>query len=417
MPSSCSLSELPAEIIALITEFSGTADLLVLCRTNHRIHSISVRCLYKSLELTDAARVVRCCETLASNVHLAHAVRVLKILYYPIYPFPRFAGTIESAWTNMQNLEVIDCKVLPSTFKGFSIASFPRLRECALPLGIYTHSFLQRHTQIKLLFVLPSKEEAPDWPPSVPAIHMPRLKRFFGSESVAFALVPHSTATTLFISWDGDPPSNGYHERINTLALSRADILTLESAIWAWDASFLGAIANSMKQLTTLTFRNLSTPDPQGLQTFLAGIDALVRALPNLTSLSIAQDPQRPPGVLDAAELPGEFDLVRRWGEVAPALLCAVLPSETAWVRVIPGVWYPATKSPNIPDMLVRVKWFLTLVVSHSDVGPGYTKIAEVVARKDTVCLLKDAVAREGEVPEFELTPDATGMRISFTPR
>jgi hypothetical protein len=64
--------------------------------------------------------------------------------------------------------------------------------------------------------------------------------------------------------------------------------------------------------------------------------------------------------------------------------------------------------------MLIRVKWFLRLVVSSLDLCPGYATVAEAVAGQDTVALLRATVEREGRIPDFEITPTATGMSITF---
>ncbi|KAJ7433208.1 hypothetical protein FB451DRAFT_1419888 [Mycena latifolia] len=129
---------------------------------------------------------------------------------------------------------------------------------------------------------------------------------------------------------------------------------------------------------------------------------------------SISQDLVRSADFLDPRDLEVEFDAVRRWGDISPTLRIVVLPSETSWVRLPRNVWYPATKAPNTLHMLVRVKWLLARVVSSRELYGEYTRIAEVVAGKDTVDRLRSALERLGRIPEFEIAMDATGMAMSF---
>ncbi|KAJ7652729.1 hypothetical protein DFH06DRAFT_1205555 [Mycena polygramma] len=407
MQEPSALCSLPVEILSIISELCSTLELLRLCQTNRWMHSVCFRFIYHTVDLQDPARAVKCCETLASNILYAHEVRTLKFLTYPKYSLQRFQAAMESAMSNLPNLETLHVYTHPSLFACFSALYFPRLRVCSIPLGSFTDPFVRRHPGLTSLSVLPVYDSYGQShpPPSIPLAHahMPHLRIFFGPETFAFKVVPHG---------------HGLHnpsDDIATLALSGENISVLENVVHTWDTSLLSAVTSGLPHLTKLEFWNISPREPDMLQIFIAQLDTTIGALSGLTTLSILQNPLRPPGFLDPRDLDGEFETVRRWGDISPALRSAVLPSETAWarVRVRENVWYPATKSPNRPDMLVRVKWFLRLVVSL-ELDTGYLKVAEAVAGKDTVALLRGAVGRDGRVPQFEIAPTTVGMSISF---
>ncbi|KAJ6505720.1 hypothetical protein C8R47DRAFT_1102269 [Mycena vitilis] len=421
MQKSPALCSLPVEILSIISGFCTTLDLLELCQTNRWMHSVCFRFIYHTVDLRDPARAVKCCETLAASEIYAHEVRTLKLSYVK-YPFKRFRVAMESALSNLPNLETFHVYTHPALLACLSVLSFPRLRVCSIPLGSFTDPFVRRHPGLTSLSVLPDYDSHGQKHPSPPLIplahaHMPHLKTFFGPETFAFKVVPHSRASHLSIWWN--TVRRGHHgpfDDIATLALSGENISVLENVVDTWDTSLLFAITSGLPHLTKLEFWNISPPQPDMLQIFIAEVDTTVGALSSLTALSILQNPLRPPGLLDPRDLDGEFEMVRRWGAISPALRSAVLPSETAWarVRIRENVWYPATKSPNRPDMLVRVKWFLRQVVSSPELDPGYLKVAEAVAGKDTVALLRGTVGRDGRVPQFEVAPTVMGMSISF---
>ncbi|KAF7346816.1 F-box domain-containing protein [Mycena sanguinolenta] len=417
-----SFCDLPVEIIGLISEFSAIPNVVTLAQANRRAQSICFCFIYRTVELEDPVRTVKCLTTLGSNMLYAQAVRKLKLLYYPKYPFRRLLVAFRTALVNITNLETLHLSTHLHMFACLSDVLLPRLRMCSIPLALYTDSFVRRHPGLTSLSVLPDYHGeflsgVPDL--SGTHIHMPNLRMFIGPETFAFRVIPHSRASHISIMWNthrlrlGISPSDD----VATLALSSVNILTLENIVGNWDTALLSAITAGLPHLLSLEFWNISVSDLESLQAFISHFDATVSGLPSLTSLSILHGPQRPPGLLDPRDLDREFDTVRRWGDISPTLRCAVLPSETAWSRVyVQGnVWYPATKSPNIPDMIERVKWFLSLVVSSSrELSPGYVRIAEVVAGKETVSVLRTEVERLGRIPEFEVRPTATGMSLSF---
>ncbi|KAJ7452012.1 hypothetical protein FB451DRAFT_1524676 [Mycena latifolia] len=141
------------------------------------------------------------------------------------------------------------------------------------------------------------------------------------------------------------------------------------------DVALLAAIVAGMPDLTDLSIRKDSVSDLTQFEMFIAYLDTVVAGLPYLSSLSIGQDLIRGADSLDPRDLEVKFDAVRRWGDISPTLRIVVLPSEIL--------------APDTPDMLVRVKWFLARVVSSRELCGEYTRIAEVVSRKDTVARLR----------------------------
>ncbi|KAF7349837.1 hypothetical protein MVEN_01284200 [Mycena venus] len=418
------LCGLPVEVIGLISGFTAVHDLVAFCRTNQRIHSVCFRDIYRTVDVEEPARAVKCSETLASNIFYAQEVRKLKFLSYPKYPFRRFRVAFQSAMRNLENLETLLLYTHPSLSACLSAAHFPRLRQCSIPLGVFADSFLRRHPDLISLSVVPEQYHGDSHPynfiSSPPLLNLPYLEHFIGPEIYAFKVVPHSRVSHLSILWNTHRLRlNRSAEDIATLALSSTNIAHLENIVGIWDTFLLSAIAAGLPHLTSLEFRNVSPPDPDGSQIFISHLGAAIAVLPTLTSLSILQNPLRPPGLLDPRDLDREFATVRSWGAMSPTLRSAVLPSETAWsrVHVREDVWYPATKSPNRPDMLVRVKWFLRLVVSSpvQELGLGYARVAEAVAGKETLSTLRMEAERRGGVPEFDIVPTATGMSISIT--
>ncbi|KAJ6571095.1 hypothetical protein B0H19DRAFT_657190 [Mycena capillaripes] len=404
MKSASPLCALPVEIMGIISEFSTIVDLVQLCRTSRRIHSVCFRFIYRVLELQDFARTIKCCETLTSNIFYAQEVRMLKMLCYPKYPLGRFRAVLQSAISNLPNLENLHVYIHPSLFACFSDLHFPRLRACSIPLVLPDDYYYGQNPSASLAL-------------SVVPTYMPHLRMFFGPETFALKVIPQSRTSHLSIWWNTRRLQlNNPSDDVAILSLSGAKISILENVVGIWDTSLLSAITVGLPHLTKLEFRNISPPERDILQIFISHLDAAITGLSSLASLSILQNPLRPPGFLDPRDLDGEFDAVRRWGEISPTLRSAVLPSETAWARVHvrENVWYPATKSPNRPDMLVRVKWFLCLVVSSRNLCAGYARVAEAVAGKDSMTLLRVAVDRVGRIPEFEIEPTATGMSILF---
>ncbi|KAJ6454134.1 hypothetical protein C8R45DRAFT_944725 [Mycena sanguinolenta] len=417
-----SFCDLPVEIIGLISEHSAVPDVVALSRTHGRIQSICFCFIYRTVELEDPVRAVKCLTTLGSNMLYAQAVRKLKFLYYPKYPFRRLLTAFRNGLLNITNLETFHLSTHLNLCACLLDVHFPKLRMCSIPLALYTDSFVRRHPGLASLSVLPDyRSEILSGTPDLSGtrIDMPNLRMFIGPETFAFRVIPQSRASHISIMWNTHrlQPRTSPSDDVATLALSSVNILTLENIIGNWDTALLSAITTGLPHLMSLEFWNISVSDPDSLQVFISHLDATISGLPSLTSLSILHGPQRPPGVLDPRDLDREFDTVRRWGDISPTLRCAVLPSETAWSRVyVQGnVWYPATKSPNIPDMIERVKWFLSLVVlSSQELSPGYVRIAEVVAGKETVSVLRTEVERLGRIPEFEVRPTATGMSLSF---
>ncbi|KAJ7893213.1 hypothetical protein B0H13DRAFT_2339800 [Mycena leptocephala] len=401
MKTASLLCGLPVEIIGIICDFSKTPDLISFCQTNRRIHSVCFRSIYRSVKLNNPARVVRFCQTLTLNIFYAQEVRMLDISCYPKYPLGRFAAVLLSAISNLQNLETLVVYTHPSIFACFSDAHFPCLRTCAIPFWVSTDSFVRRHPELSSLSVLPDVDY---WHNpsslSLKSIYMPWLRTFFGPETFALEVVPHSRASHLSIWWNTPRLllQNSAAD-IATLALSSANILVLENFIGVWDTSLLSAIAAGLPHLTKLEFCNISAPDPDILQIFISHLDAAVGRLSSLTSLSIFQSPIRPPGCLNPRDLDGEFDVVRRWGDISLTLRSAVLPSETAWARV---------------HLRENVCGFSAWLSPPFDLCPGYATVAEAVAGQDTVALLRATVEREGRIPDFEITPTATGMSITF---
>ncbi|KAJ7309374.1 hypothetical protein DFH08DRAFT_1088292 [Mycena albidolilacea] len=422
------LPDLPVEIIALISEFSSIAAVVALSQTNRRIHSICFRYIYRVVELEDSARAVKWSTTLATNNPYAQEVRKLKLLCHISceHSRRRFNATFHSALSNLKNLENLHLStphlgILPC----FSDAHFPKLRICSLPLSLYTDPFVRRHPGLISLYVLPEQYhmQISSTPPDISAaeIRLPNLRTFIGPETFAFKVVPHSSASRISVMWNTRRLLLcNLSSDIATLALSRTEILTLDNIVGIWDTSLLSAIVAGLPHLLKLGFWNVSVPNSDSQNIFVSRLDVAVANLPGLTSLSVLQSPLRAPGLLNPRDLDAEFDTVRRWGSIAPTLRSAVLPSETAWARVYArdNVWYPATKSPNIPDMLIRVAWFLRRVVSSSDsdsdLGPGYARVAEDVAGKDTLSVLRAEFERLGRMPEFAIAPSVRGMSISF---
>ncbi|KAJ7679733.1 hypothetical protein B0H17DRAFT_1333949 [Mycena rosella] len=410
-----SLPGLPVEILGIISEFSAKSTLVALCQTNQRIHAACFRDIYHTVHLNSLASAVKCSQTFISNPIYAEEVRTLKMVCYPRRTFRRFDNLVQSAMAHLRNLESILLHVSPSLFTPVARVHFPRLRECVISCAADPSPFLSRNTGLASLLVLPKSDEDPSNIPPTSRIYMPVLRNFAGPGTLATAVVPHSRVWRASIFWHLQRHTVlGYAETIASLALSGRKVLMLDNVVTTWDTALLAAIIAGMRHLTDLSIRNPSGPDPVQIQVFVSYFDGVIAALPTLTSISVTQEPLRPSGLLDPHDLEPEFSAVRRWGDISPALRCAVLPSETAWSRVRNDVWYPATKSPNISDMLVRVKWFLMRVVTSTDLCAGYVSIAEVVAGKQTVCVLRGALEDEGRIPAFEIAPDPAGMVISF---
>ncbi|KAJ6528660.1 hypothetical protein DFH09DRAFT_160557 [Mycena vulgaris] len=412
------LPGLPVEILGIIAEISTTAALVPLCQTNRRIHAACFRHIYRTVNLESLPAIVKCFQTFNSNAAYAEEVRSLKILCSPKWTLRRFGDLIQSAMSQLKNVEIFFAQVPPSLFPCFSLAHFPRLRECVIPGATETGPFLRRHGRIVSLVVLPQDEDFTPIP-SPQRVHMPALCQFGGPEAFALALVPNSRVSRVFICWQPHrTPAKSYADVMATLALSETYILSFTNAIHTWDTSLLSAIVAGMPHLTSLTIENPSAPNSALLQIFISHLDAVVTGLPHLMWLSIGQGPFQSPDSLDPRDLQWEFNIVRQWGAISPTLRCVSLPSETVWTRVQKDVWYPATTSPETDrsKMLVRAKWFLTLVASSSDLCAAYTGAAETVAGKEIVRTLREAFEREGRLRDFQIRRDAAGMSISFAP-
>jgi hypothetical protein len=150
-------------------------------------------------------------------------------------------------------------------------------------------------------------------------------------------------------------------------------------------------------------------------QEFISCMDDTIKSIPSLTSLCIVRGTRLRP-TLSPGDLDWEFETVRRWGNISPALHCCILPSDTMWVRTSTNVWYPRNQSESLADLLTRFRWFFTTVISSTSLPPAYGAMLEVIGGKDMVATLREVFEEEGELPRFELAQLPTGISMTIVP-
>ncbi|KAJ7458084.1 hypothetical protein FB451DRAFT_584802 [Mycena latifolia] len=322
LSSALSLSGLPVEVLGIILEFATASTLVSLCQTNQRIHAACLRYIYRTVELVSLTSIVKCCQTFIANTSYALEVRTFKLVCYPTNTFRCFAYLIQSAMAHLINVEDLILQVSPPLISALKLSSFhfPRLRTCKMPCATHTASFLRRHLTIVFLAGLQAPEGDSLYMLPELRIHMPALRSFAGSPTLACTVVPYSRVWRVLLWWPlQNMPAPNYADVIDTLALSETKILRFDNVVDTWDVALLVAIVAGMPDLTDLSIRNDSVSDPTQLEIFIAHLDTVVAGLPHLSSLSISQDLVRGADFLDPRDLEVEFDAVRRWGDISYA--------------------------------------------------------------------------------------------------
>ncbi|KAJ7629603.1 hypothetical protein B0H17DRAFT_1109606 [Mycena rosella] len=413
---SVSLTTLPVELLDCIAEYGDRNGLLSLSQTHRRMNRVCLRWIYRAVALYDITRAIGCLKTFISNIQSAKSVRVLVFRFGRSDP-PELLGAfyrlLRTALNNLQSVEYIDAATCPKIFTVMSTIHFTRLRECSIPFCADIVPFLHLHSKLEGLSLDPVPDTSVMWWTFLQPIQLSDLQMFSGPEVVAQAVVPDSRASHIIIFWDPRPQRDFGHF-FETIAASGTTLLDVQNILITWDAPLLAAMAKCGASLTSFTVRNVSSVhQPLEIEDFLAGMDATLHSLRCLTALSIIEDALA--SSFDPADLDWEFATVRRWGDIAPALACCILPSETQWLRIRGSVWYPSNQSDDAAHLLARFRWFVTTVIA-SALPAEYLQVLESIGGRDMVRALQTAFERDGVLPEFVLAEKPDGISIAFSP-
>ncbi|KAJ7436901.1 hypothetical protein B0H11DRAFT_2206867 [Mycena galericulata] len=410
-----SLAALPVELIDNIAQYTDHSGLLALCLTHRVLHGVCLRRIYHTVALENSVEAVRCFRTLSSSTDCAHAVRRLRIRFSAEKMLKAFARIFKAGLHNLDSIESIDLFACPELFGLMVDIHLPRLRTCCIPFSSDLITFLQLHPTLSGLSIDPVPHGSVSSWSSMEAINMTELQAFCGPELVALSVIPQSRSTSVAIFWHPGH-ERSFPEFFDAITSNpRAELSYLDNIILTWEPTLLTAIINRIPSLTSLTVRNVSSVHmPRDLEAFFAAAEVVIGSLRSLKSLSIVQ--KALPRVFDPDDLHWEFETVRRWGDMSPALHLCRLPSETTWIRIRAdsNVWYPTNSADGDGEVLGRFRWFLTTVITSTTLPPEYFAMLEVIAGKEMVAALKSSFEKEGVIPEFALAEKPAGISVTF---
>ncbi|KAJ7143756.1 hypothetical protein C8R44DRAFT_864789 [Mycena epipterygia] len=406
---------LPNELIHKIAGCTESRDLLTLCQVNRQIHDICLEWIYRSITVAGPAQVVKCCRTLISCAQTADLVRTFKISCYPRRALKSYYATVGSAIRKLKNVQSLEVPPSLPLFRLFSSTQFPQLSECILPSSVDIIPFVQRHTMISILHVLPSLEtpwDSSDVPfdrdapfefmitSPIPPAHLPKLRAFIGPAALAYSVVPGSSTEYMSIDWEinGMSPSAG----VATLARSNADVVWLQNIVLSWDCQLLSAVADHMPRLRYLLFRNIN--DFHEKELFFSCMDDTLRSLLHLEAIVLSE------GLTDPhdEDVREEFEVVRRWGEISSILKHVTFPSNTQWRYMsVPfggggGLWLPGIDALQFKMEDFDLKSFYIAVLTSSVTLPSnYYSFAQYLAGSDALLTVVEAIHSGRAIPAF----------------
>ncbi|KAJ7100900.1 hypothetical protein B0H15DRAFT_995571 [Mycena belliarum] len=387
------LAELPLELLDCVAENADLGSSLSLCQTDRRTHGVCLRWIYRHLLLEDPVRAIGCLKTVISNAEAAHAVRILVIRVEKLSLLAAFYRLLTTALRLATNLELLDIYTRPELFAAARGIHFSRLRRVSIPFCADIIPFLQLHQNLVELSVDPvPNASVATWRASLHPILLPHLEVFSGPEIVAQSVLRGSRTTHIIVFWNPQL-HQGFTDFFLAIDNCPKKFQNVHNILTFWDPLLLGAIARYTPRLMSLGVRNVSSfHEPTEMDEFISGVDAMLRTLPELCSLSIVANAV--PASSTTADLDREFEIVRRWGDVVPKLCRCVFPSTTEWFRGDTGVWCPL----NMADKDARFQWFLTTIISTPALPAEYVQFLETSGPdgRNMVAVLRATFARDG---------------------
>ncbi|KAF7377936.1 hypothetical protein MSAN_00217500 [Mycena sanguinolenta] len=428
-PEHCGFSSLPNELIHAITGQCRPEDILNLCQTSRRIHAICMGWIYRTIQLLDVVQVVKCCQTIIQSERAAESVRSFQIACFPRFGLKAFYSTIGCAASRLKNVRILRISDSRTIFRLFCNLHFPRLDECAIPSARSIVPFLQSNPTITVLHVLPCLEglssvhdlsaadAAFEFTSLLETIHLPNLEAFVGPINIACSVIPQSRTSRMTIYWGSDPIVP-FSEGLAILARAKVDIIELNNLICHWDGALLPEIAAHIPRVQRLLFRNLIYYEDE--EDFLSSIEQTLPSLHHLESLDLLE------GFHDDSEadtLDDEFAIVRKWSSASPRLSHVGFPSNNTW-GILCGAWFPGAATLGMimfhslkmdTRTMAHFKWFFRTITATPSLPQDYHLLAEFIAGKEGIGAVREAIADQGEVPDFVFTrEDVNGSRIAF---
>ncbi|KAJ7167130.1 hypothetical protein C8R46DRAFT_1351285 [Mycena filopes] len=375
-------SLLPTEILDLIAGNSSLQDLLALCRADRSVHAVCLRQIYCDITLPDARSAVLFFRTMISNKLAASYVLNLAMESYlapelPVYLFKAFGTLVRTGMCNLTSLHELD-STIPQVFHVFSDMHFPHLRACTISLFDDTAAFLRLHPKLTHLIIYNPLGLSVPVSLRTPPIILPDITSFVGPHILAPLILQNSPAALATTLNYHQHDTTAFAETLSPIAKAVPALRVLYSIVPTWDPALPAAIGAHLPSLVNVKIQNRSQVGPDDpaddLPPFLLCIDRMIHALRDLRTLHIVTDPPHP---LD--RLAVEFEHVRRWGDISPALVLVLLTSHTPWVRLPGGLWLPSGQE----------KWFVREIACSDTLPPAY--LAELQRRcgEETVASLQ----------------------------
>ncbi|KAJ7769190.1 hypothetical protein DFH07DRAFT_807155 [Mycena maculata] len=412
---------LPNELIHSILECTEDRDLLFLCRTNQRMHTLCLHWIYRTINLDDPAQVANCCKSVILRPEIADAVRKLEFglnSYPPGYDVREFDRTVKSAVHRMKNLHGLE--VYSSTiFRLFSDSQFPNLSQCGIPYCAEVIPFLKRHPTIVGLRVFPwyegdeSEEEeeeeeeediheqgvAFEFTSLIQPIHMPRLEQFTGPAVVASAVASGSPMCDITIEWrNHDITGMSFSDVLSALSRTNTVVRQLRNIVCGLDNRLVSAIVEYMPQITDLIFENvMEDVEDEEKERFLSSIADALLHLPVLLAFSIRLHASEVDMSLDA-----QFEALRKLGDYSSSLRVASFSRNMYWVGSS-NVWVPYTLDSHTSEPIHNFTWFFIKVATTPALPPIYAAFAERLVGVDGMLAVKSAIEKTGVVPDLLL--------------
>ncbi|KAJ7150773.1 hypothetical protein C8R46DRAFT_1124110 [Mycena filopes] len=371
-------STLPTELVDLIAAHTCRPELLVLGRTDRRVHTVCLRQIYRDISLSDVRAVVLFFRTVISNKLVASYVLKFAIESWLLGLFKAFGALMRTGMSKLTALSELE-SVTPHIFHLFSDMYFPHLRDCTIPLSRDTAGFLQLHPKLLHLVVYNPFDLPVPASLSNPPIILPDLATFMGPHTVASLLLPGSQTELATITYHRHDTGT-FADTLSPIGAAVPTLRALFSIVSSWDPALPDEIAAHLPSLSTVKIRNRAQLiSADALPSFFLSIDTMVHALRNLITLDILVTPSYP---LDNRAM--EFEHVRRWGGISPSLTLVLLPSGTRWVRLpVHNIWLP-TESEGATD------WFVKEVIRPTTtLPPAYLEALQTLSGTEVIAKLQ----------------------------
>ncbi|KAF5385360.1 hypothetical protein D9615_001012 [Tricholomella constricta] len=317
------------ELLMEIFRSLAPPDLLSLCLTSKNINAVATRLLYRSITLRAPAKAIRCFQTIIRRPEVAVAVRKLYLRFRPTHKlFSSFYKLVAAAIRCTTLLNHLGICFFGPPLGFMQNVTLEHLTRCVLPYSSELFSFLRRHPNIIILYVLPRQLPLHMKGPITPIPYMPKLRHL----SAFSAMIPSmwSLPTTLRgadIFWQSQYNPAKEISLLTTARLSYLTIMLPHRNI----ISLIQALATHCSRLLDLNIcllpcavHNHMTSTFNTIETYLELFHAL-----NSISIKITKDQSPPQPPLGFSDIDKQFEMLTRWGKLCPTLEHGTLPTSS----------------------------------------------------------------------------------------